>query len=250
MQALLSLVAVAALVAVGQAPAPPAPGPGPAPPKPAPKAPSIKLDVAKKGKPGRYLPLKAITEGKTCLWVPLDPGLEFLPAELAPADSHVNAAYHPEAGKFRFLVITAVGDLPLYHAAAVTFEGSKPGPGPGPPPPAPPSGLGARLQTAYNADPEAAAVKAGHKALLLGLYEAMIDHAKNPAITTTAELLADLKKVADKMIAPAALVEMRKIIAAEVGTEIGYEVNAQLDPLRGKAVAVFTRVVQGLKEVK
>jgi len=142
--------------------------------------------------------------------------------------------------------------------------GNPPDPGPGPKPPDPkppdpkppgpdnkPSVLTAKLQAAYTADTSAPSVKAGAKVMLQGLYEAMIDHSRQPAITTTGELLSDMKKVAEKMIAPGALIEVRKVISAEIATSLGTNPDLKLDPdLRPRAIEVFTRIAKSLSEVK
>jgi hypothetical protein len=120
-----------------------------------------------------------------------------------------------------------------------------------PPTPVPPSPLTAKFQAAYTADPATATTKSGQKILLQGLYEAMVDHAKLTTIATAGALLADLKTVAGQMIAPNSLVELRKVIAAEIASSIGTDAQAKLDPdLRGKAVDAFTRIAKSLSEVK
>lgn len=136
-------------------------------------------------------------------------------------------------------------------------------PVPIPPVPVPPlpSTLTYKLQAAYAMEFAHPTVKSGQKYALQGLYEAMADHAKDPSLTTAAELMNDLRKVAygDKtkippvpgMIREDVLLELRKAIALEVAAALGVDTASRLDPdLRPRAVDVFTRIAKSLSEVK
>lgn len=124
-------------------------------------------------------------------------------------------------------------------------------PDPKPPEPKPPSALTVKLQAAYTADAAPASTKAGAKVMLQGLYEAMADHTKDTKISTTGQLLDDLKVVAKKMIAPEALIECRKVISAEIAVNLGTNPDAKLDPdLRPRAIETFQKIARSLGEVK
>lgn len=213
------------------------------------QAAEIELPKEKTGQPGQFVALTALTEGKAVLWVPLDAGLTVFPADLL-RDSKTFVAIAPKAGRYRVLAITAIGDTP--HVAETTLIiGDAPNPGPGPDPIPPPTpDLAKKFQAAYDAEKSPA--KRGQLVNLIGLYSAMIDHAKDRSIDTTAALLGDLKKVAAELIQPNILIDLRKAISAEILLVLGEPgaATALDDATRARAVAVFERITKSLGEVK
>lgn len=226
-----------------------------------------------KGKPGVPIELKADTAGTKVRWRAVDAGVLLITdmPDLAASKKALAIACLP--GRYRVECWSAVNNEPTAIYLTTVVVGEMPGPTPPdpplPPPPVPPNPvppvpppppppplppvnpLTVKLQAAYTADPGVASVKAGQRVMLIGLYEAMVDHAKQNSITTTGELLADLKAVAEKMIAKGALIECRKVIAAEIGAALGSNPDARLDPdLRPRAVDVFDRIAKSLSEVK
>lgn len=173
-----------------------------------------------------------------------------------------------DEGTFYLIAWTAKGDTPSEGAVCkiVVGKGTPPAPPkppepkpPAPPPPKPPDPkppappapvdeLAKKLQAAYTADPALAAVKESQRSLLAALYEAMQAHAvkKTPAgayaITTTEELLADLRESGKSLLIPSALIECRKAIAAEVALQLGTGALPLTDELRARAVTTFKRV--------
>lgn len=231
------------LVLAFQQPTPPAP----------PQPPDIQVVVKTVGKVGRYLAIKADTKGEIVLWKSIDAGIDFLDPQLSPSDTRTTGVIADSPGTYRLLALTAINNKPSIAEFSVTFEGKtpQPGPKPTPPPPGPGDSLLQKLQGAYDRDPAAPNLKAGHKALLVGLYEAMSEHSKAVGIKTTGELLADFRSVSGQMIAPTALVECRKVVAAEIAGAIGMDPASQLDPtLRPAAVLVFSRIAQAMAQVK
>jgi hypothetical protein len=212
----------------------------------------IEVPAEVKGQPGSFVTITAKTTGKTVKWVPLDPGLNLFPVDLLK-DTHTAVATAPLAGEYRVMAYTAIDGEPTGPVICKVILGNpKPPEPPKPPvPPVPTDPLAKALQAAYDGDKAATATKNGQRILLVGLYEAMADHAKNMAIKTAGDLLKDLRDVGGQMIAPGALIECRKLISGEVSTILGTNPAAALDPdLRPKAIDVFTRISKALAEVR
>jgi hypothetical protein len=210
----------------------------------------IELPAEVKGEVGDFLTIQAKTAGKVVLWVLLDDpkGLKLFPGDLLK-DSRTAVVIGRKPGKYRLQAITAVGDVPSHAICTVTIEGEPAPPKPPSPPPSDP--LAQKLQAAFTADATPAALKAGQKVLLQGLYEAAAQHAQDPTIATTGALLDDLKKTAAAMLAPSALVECRKAIAAEIAVTLGTDPATKLDgPTREKAVTLFTSIARALAAVR
>lgn len=215
-------------------------------------------------KPGRMVKLEAKTASdKRIEWV-YDPSQVDLIASETGKWAVVTAQ---DKGVFRISWYTALDGQPTRPGVFIitvlpdapplpTPPGPTPNPpAPTPPPPNPPppapSELTQKLQFAFAADKAAANVRELQRVSLVGLYAAMADHCQDKSITNLGSLLADLKKAAGTMIAPGGLVEVRKIIAAEVAANLGTDVAAVLDDtLRSRAVECFTRIARSLKEVK
>ena len=239
----------------------------PGPDSPAPEI--VVKDVA--GEVQTPIELKAETTGTKVRWRSIDPGLLLLDSmpDLVANKRALAIACSP--GKYRVECWGALGGEPTGIYVCIVTVGkpgpappippppsppdppapSPPDPPPPPPPPPAPSPLTSKLQAAYAADPGAVSVKAGQRVMLQGLYEAMIEHAKKKEIVNAADLVSDLKAAAGQMIQPTALIELRKVISAEVASVLGREPTATLDPdLRPKAVELFQRVAKSLSEVK
>lgn len=254
---LLPLLALALLLSAGPAPVRAQP--------PAPDAALIAVHVSRVGKVGRYLALEAKTKGEVVLWKALDPGIDFLDPVLAPKDTRITGVIADAPGTYRMLAVTSVDNKPALCEFTVTFDGPRPvpvppgpAPGPAPKPPAPTDALLKKLQAAYDSDTGTPAVKRAQMELLVGLCEAMTVHARKDAVKTTAQLLADYKAAAygnpDKkepgLILPNALVEVRKVIAAEALAALGPE-PAPLDgALRARAVDLYDRLALTLRAVR
>lgn len=235
---------------------------------PEPTPPEVSLAEEFYGEPGELIELTAQTTGARVRWRSLDVGLSLiddLPDLIARKEVRAIAC---ASGKYRVECWSAIGNEPTRIYRTVVIVG-KPGPGPNPPtpvppdptpptpvpptpvPPAPTSELARKLQACWSADTTNLVVKTSQRALIIGLYEAMADHAKNEKITTTGELLGDLKTQAAAMLLPSALTECRKAISAEVAAALGTDPATVLDvAFRLKAVDVFNRVAKAMQEVK
>lgn len=230
--------------------------PAPKPPEPAPPSPDpddwgeAALPSEIKAKAGRQVTLEAKVKGE-CRWL-VPPG--------SPCDrtekGRTLAVTPIEAVDFAIGVVSIPDGVVTWTTIKAASPAPKP-PEPKPPeppapiPPAPASALTLKLQAAYLADTAQPTAKDGQRLLLKGLYEAMTDHARKPEIVTTTDLLADLKAVSAQIVPASALVELRKIISAEIVASIGTAPAAKLDPeLRPKAIDVFGRIAKSLGEVK
>lgn len=214
-------------------------------------APPLDVPAPKPGKIGRYIGLKAETEGEVVIWKALSEGIDFIDPIFAPKDPKITGVIADAPGTYKVMAITAVKNKPYYAVVEVTFEGKEPPKPPVPPvPPGPESDLGKKLKAAYESDASPKAVKDAQKILLAGLYSAMEVHAGKKEVLTTGKLLEDMRKTAAGMIMPGALVECRKVISAEIARELGDVPTAALDPdLRPKAVALFARITKALTEI-
>jgi len=220
------------------------------------------------GEPGDLIELSAKTTGAKVRWRSIDKGLRLIDdlPDLAARKAALALSCTP--GRYRVECWSAISGDPTAICQAMVVIGDPPAPvpptpvpptpvpptpvPPTPPAPTPPqSELAKKLQACWSADPTPIVVKTSQKALIIGLYEAMVDHAKNEKVTTTGELLGDLKAQAAAMLLPGALIECRKIISAEVATSLGVEPELAIDAaLRAKAVDVFGRVARAMGEVK
>lgn len=135
-------------VVLGQAPAPsplPAPAPPPVPdpapiPSPAPDAdaPYVDLPAEIICRPGQFVVVKPVTNGKLVRFVALDDGLSLVPSEMLN-DPRATIVLAMSEGRYRILAYTGLGDLASAPELAVVVVGSpppqpEPGPGPSPPP--------------------------------------------------------------------------------------------------------------------
>lgn len=220
--------------------------------------PIIELPVEMTAPRTGFVILTAKTTCKTVRWRILDDGPSMLPPEMLK-DSKTLCLFVDKPGRYRVLAMTAKSEDEIGDAL-MTLTVLGPGPAPPEPPPAPPSPpkppqptdpFVARLQAAYDADPAPMADKSTHRARLSGLYIAMAQHCDEPTITTTAQLKADLVKTAAKLALPDMLVQVRKVIAAEVASCLDASPGASLTTeSRGAAKACFTRISASLDALK
>ena len=217
--------------------------------------PALKLPAELHAKLGEPVRIQATTNCSAIRWT-LGAGLiEVLPAMKGANEIIVSAT---KEGKY---IVSAIGTRGQAFSSeehtTVTFGQAPPGPGPDPGPqpkpnpPAPTDPLVAKLQAAYTADPAMPAVKLGQKVMLIGLYEGMALKVLDPTLQTSKDLSDAYVNLAKKTIASFALVDLRKIIAAEVAAMIGTDPGAKLDPvLRPKAAALFDGFGKALMQVK
>jgi hypothetical protein len=191
--------------------------------------------------------LAAKTDAAVVVWVP-SPGLtDLVPVELLK-DSKTRVV--TGKGKFTVIAITAPEkDKPKWAEVTFTigtpepppFIPPEPKPGPVPHPPA--VDLASRLKTAYLLDTSPA--KRGQLVNMIGIYSAMAEHVeKDPKINTPRVLLDVLTKVKDGMLADGVLIDMRRMVAAEIAVSIGLPSDMPLD--RPAATALFRRIVASL----
>lgn len=197
--------------------------------------------------PGRVVVLTAKTEGKVVQWLFKDDGLDWLPVEILKDSKTavVNAPATAKPGKYRLIAVTAIGDKPAWAERTITVVGSPPPPGPPPPLPVPPipDVLPQKLREAYLADKSPG--KRGQLVNLIGIYSAMADHAAtDPSITTSLALLDVLNKVKAGMLVDGVLMDLRRLVSAEISATLGPPSNAPLD--REKAAGMFRRIVKSL----
>lgn len=210
--------------------------------------------------------IDAVTDGVKVRWRAVDSGLLLIDG----ADSKTQTVVACRPGKYRVECWSAVGNEPTsIYQVTVTVTGPDPEPIPPPPlPPVPPPGpdpplpnpphpptppvdpFQAKCQAAYDADAAAAATKRGQLSLMIGLYQEMTKHSQDATITTTGDLLSDYRKVAQSMLSPSVLIELRKLISAEVAATFGTESSALDATMRTKATALWDRLAKTLGEVK
>lgn len=190
---------------------------------------------------GAVVVLTAKTPAKEVAWIPTD-GLKVIvpPAVLKDSKTLVVTG---KPGAYRVIVVAAPAvDAPAWAEKIITIEGPEPPPGPKPPEPQP-DALAARLKAAYEAD--ASPAKRGQLTHLIGIYQSMIDHLqKDKAINSTKELASVLATVKAGMLDQVSLMEMRRILDAELKASFGMPDDRPLDQMR--AVSVFQRLLAAL----
>jgi hypothetical protein len=189
---------------------------------------------------GNIATLTAKTEAKNVVWIPV-PGLDDVvrPELLIDGKTRVVSG---KTGAYRVIAIGAIGEKPIWAETVVTFGTPEP-PLPDPKPTPPVDDLQRRLRDAYANDGSPG--KRGQLVNLHGIYAAMADHAANDqSITTSRILLEVLTKVREGMLVDGVLIDMRRIIAAEIAATIGSPSDAPLD--RERAAGLFKRIVSSL----
>jgi hypothetical protein len=227
---------------------------------------AIVVPAEVKGAPLSAIRINAVTDGVKVRWRAVDSGLLLIDG----ADSKVQTVVACKPGKYRIECWSAIGGEPTaIYLVTVTVSGPDPEPIPPPPlPPVPPPGpdpplpnpprpptppvdpFQAKCQAACDADAAAAATKRGQLSLMIGLYQEMTKHSQDATITTTGDLLSDYRKVAASMLSPTVLIELRKLIAAEVAATFGTESAALDAAMRAKATALWDRLAKTLGEVR
>jgi hypothetical protein len=222
---------LAAVLAVGQTPEP-----------------TITVPAETRGTAGKLLVVEAQTGGKVVKWIPRDDGLDVFPAEFLK-DSKTFAARAEKPGRYRVLALTALGDVPVYAETTLIFEGdAPPPPPPGPKPPIPPppqppvDDLARRCKEAYDADDSPG--KRGQLVNLIGIYSAMAAHVHDDGIKTVRDLADVLAKVRAGMMQPGVLMDLRRLLDAELKSTLGAADSRPLD--RDRAAALFQRIVAAL----
>lgn len=227
---------------------------------PAEPAEAIVVPAEVKGAPLSAIRISAVTDGVRVRWRAVDSGLLLIDG----ADSKAQTVVACKPGKYRVECWSAVGGEPTaIYLVTVTVSGPDPEPIPPPPPgpdpplpnpphpPTPPIDLfRAKCQAAYDVDAAAVATKRGQLSLMVGLFQEMVKHSQDSGITTTGDLLSDYRKVAASMLSPTVLIELRKLIAAEVAATFGTESAALDATMRAKATALWDRLAKTLGEVR
>ncbi len=192
---------------------------------------------------GNVAALKATTEGKNVLFIPLSPGLS--PAIPDTFLMPKTAIYTGAPGSYHILAITSIKDELTQKEIVFTLEGP-----PAPPvPPLPPDPLPAKVKDAYTRDTSPAAAKSERAAKLVGLYTAAIKVADDQSLLTVADFTKDVTAVRDSMFpADDVLREVRVLLAQEMAAAIGPSTSTS--PLnRDAAKVVCTRIANALKKV-
>lgn len=246
---------------------------GPDVPTPAP----IVLPEKVVGDVRTVIDVTAVTESRMVRWRSLDEGLlviDDLPDLIARKSIKVIAC---KAGSYRVECWGAIsGDPTTIHSTVVVVgkKPSPPGPAPKPPEPIPPEPappkpkpipptptpvdpLIAKIQKAYDADLAPLLVKRSQVAMMTELYTAMVAHSKDQGIKTLDDLLSDYQIAANGkagvpgLLTPNVLMECRGIVAGEVLAALSGEMGVALDDaMRGKAVALWTRLAAAMQGVK
>jgi hypothetical protein len=81
-------------------------------------------------------------------------------------------------------------------------------------------------------------------------FAAMADHARNPAIKTVGDLLADFAAAKASLLPDGALAAVRRACGGHVAEVAPADADAPLDPLRDKFAGTFARLAQALEQVK
>lgn len=102
--------------------------------------PKLVLPPEVRGDVGAFVPIPAVTDGKTVTWKVIDPGLNMFPAELLK-DTKTAVVSSAVAGRYRVIAVTAAGDEVSQFAETLVVIGNAAKPPPTDPPPQPPAAL-------------------------------------------------------------------------------------------------------------
>ncbi len=152
-----------------------------------------------------------------------------------------------QPGEVRVIAFAVVGKSGQVARTTVLVEGK-----PIPPGPTPTPDLRKRLQDAYSGDGASAESKKAQLSNLTGMYQALkIATPLRVDITTTTGLKMMVLTIGTQMKIPeGGLVEVRKVIGAEVQASLGPVEQPLTDALRASAVDAFDRISKALGEVK
>lgn len=214
------------------------------PPVPLPAAPNVELPAEVKAAPAEIVTLKPVTNCKSLRWVVPDgcstkPGCDGL-------ELHFSAV----EGRYRVGCYGALGDVASGIAWTTVVVGKPPDPKP-PAPPAPPvptDPLTLKLQAAFTADAGTAAAKAEALADLVELYRQAGDLARDPAVTTTGQLVGRIRAAAAALVIDG-LKGVRDGVAQELAAALPADQEMTAD-VRAKAGETFKRIHAALSGVK
>ena len=236
---------------------------------PAPSVEGISIAPEFTGKSMELVALSAETTGSMVRWRAIDDGILIVPGK----DTHHPFCVACEEKSYRIEAWTAINGSPTEIVRTVVTIGKKPMPPPPPEPkPIPPKPIPpkpnpvdpwtAKFQAAYDAGTASKSKKAAQLGLLVALYGEMAKHtvatkpkkkdgdATEYVVTTTGDMLTDYRTAAAALLMPDALVDVRKLVAAEVALAFGTE-SAPLDAsMRAKAVSLWERLAKALGEVR
>ena len=170
-------------------------------------------------------------------------------AEISPSADGKSCIFSASVpGKYRLLAVGADGDP---ARIVVTVAGTPPGPVPPPTPPAPPAPvdpLVLKLQAAFLLDTRAADAKATDLADLIELYRQAAILAADPTVMSTGDLKTRVAMASQKLVING-LADLRKILAAELGSVMPMDVPLSAD-VRTAAANAFNKLNAALKQVK
>ena len=185
-------------------------------------------------------------------------------AEISPSADGKSCIFSASVpGKYRLLAVGADGDP---ARIVVTVAGTPPGPVPPPTPPAPPAPPGPvppptppappapvdplvlKLQAAFLLDTRAADAKATDLADLIELYRQAAILAADPTVMSTGDLKTRVAMASQKLVING-LADLRKILAAELGSVMPMDVPLSAD-VRTAAANAFNKLNAALKQVK
>ena len=198
--------------------------------------PAIVLPAEVSARPGRFVLLKAETEGKLVRWVMASDDADLIPFP----DGKTALFVSPTPGKYRVFAWTAAGDVPSEAAHCVIVVG----PAPKPPSPLDPLAAEFRKLAAEDPSPE----KIAHLAQLAAVYREAKKYADHPDVRTVAELATRIRTAASSLLPPEALVAVRKRIAEEIARRLPVEGERALDEATRKTAAeLFDRIATSLE---
>lgn len=246
MPALFLLAALTSFASFASAQTPPMPQPQPvAPLKIIPEKASLKIGV--------FTEIKAETAIKKVSWriPPAFQSKQFDGGKVLI----LNAPPGFTPGEYILTALVAVADDVVQVDCILTVEGAplppqpNPNPNPNPPQPAPDAVFAAKLQALYTA--ETAGGKAGHKALLIELYQQCSTIARSDQGKTLDDLMNQLTTASRALIPATALVGIRQEIAAWLAKTLPVDRKAAMDAVTVAKVAsafdTLAMILQGVK---
>lgn len=197
-------------------------------------APALKIPTEVTAKPATITELKAETTGKVVRWVPLTPGLS-----LRPVDDGRTLLFAGGPGRYELLAYTAVGDVPSDPARVVILIDGDPGPAP-----KTPDELRQRIAAALAKDKASKA----DVVQLAAVYREAARVAADPAVTTSADLMGRVRRVAASLLGPDALPTVRGAAAEELLAALGMTSDEPItDRQRKRAGELFARLADVLE---
>ncbi len=96
-------------------------------------APELALPLSVRGDVGSFIKVSAVTNGAEVRWFPASSGLNVFPGELL-RDTRSTVVTATNAGQYRLIAYTALGDMPSDPAETLVVVGNAPAPAPTPGP--------------------------------------------------------------------------------------------------------------------